>query len=67
MKGLKSSFMKIEFENSIKRLSFLRHLPDIKISKFDQILNKKRHILWSKSLPHLHIHDVSPSFIAVAF
>ena len=46
MKGLKSNFMKIEFENSIRKLSFLRHLPDIKISKCDQIHNNKNVIFY---------------------
>ena len=30
--ALKQNFMKIEFENSIRRLSFLCHLPDLKIA-----------------------------------
>ena len=30
--ALKKHFMKIEFENSIRRLSFLYRLPDIKIA-----------------------------------
>ena len=68
MKGLKSNFMKIEFENSIRKLSFLRHLPDVKISNVTKSLIKNVIFYGVKvSFSFAYSWRFPQNFIAVAF
>ena len=46
--ALKQIFMKIEFENSIRRLSILCRLPDIKIAWINPCLLLKRRGLYGE-------------------